>query len=183
VRTCRVKPGDSVLVQGSGGVSISALQIARAAGARVIMTSSSDAKLERGRTLGAETGVNYLRTPEWDQEVLRMTGGRGVVHIIEVGGPGTLARSMRCVAYAGHIAMIGVLAGLEGDTNPHPIMVKGASLHGIFVGNRTMLEELMAAIRANGIRPVIDKVFPFDATHDAYRYHKGGVFGKVVVTI
>jgi NADPH:quinone reductase-like Zn-dependent oxidoreductase len=183
VRSCRVKPGDSVLVQGTGGVSISALQIAKAAGARIIMISSSDAKLERGRLLGAETGINYLRTPQWDQEVLKVTGGRGVDHVIEVGGAGTLARSMRSVAYAGHIALIGVLAGFEGDTNPHPIMVKGASMHGIFVGNRAMLEELAAAIRVNGIRPVIDKVFPFEAAHDAYRYQKGGAFGKVVVTI
>ena len=103
--------------------------------------------------------------------------------MIEIGGPGTLARSMRSVAYAGHIALIGVLAGFEGDTNPHPIMVKGASLHGIFVGNRAMLEELAAAIRVNGIRPVIDRVFPFEAAHDAYRYQKGGAFGKVVVTM
>jgi NADPH:quinone reductase-like Zn-dependent oxidoreductase len=183
VRTCRVKPGDSVLVQGSGGVSLAALQFARASGARVIMTSSSDAHIEKGRALGAETGVNYRSTPEWDEEVLRLTGGRGVDHIIEVGGPGTLARSMKSVALYGHIALIGVLAGLEGDTNPHPIMLKGASLHGIYVGNRAMLEELIVAIRANGIRPVIDKVFPFEAAHDAYRYHKAGVFGKVVVTI
>jgi NADPH:quinone reductase-like Zn-dependent oxidoreductase len=183
VRTCRVKPGDTVLVQGSGGVSIAALQFARASGARVIMTSSSDERLERGRALGAETGVNYRRTPDWDQEVLRLSDGRGVDHIIEVGGPGTLARSMRAVALFGHIALIGVLAGLEGDTNPHPVMLKGASMHGIYVGNRAMLEELLVAIRANGIHPVIDEVFPFEAAHDAYRYHQRGVFGKVVVTI
>jgi NADPH:quinone reductase-like Zn-dependent oxidoreductase len=183
VRTCRVKPGDSVLVQGTGGVSIIALQIARAAGARVFMISSSDEKLARGRELGAETGINYRRTPEWDQEVQRLTGGRGVDHVIEVGGPGTLARSMRSVGYAGHIALIGVLAGFEGDTNPHPIMVKGASMHGIFVGNRAMLEELATALRVNGIRPVIDKVFPFEAVPDAFRYQKAGAFGKVVVTI
>jgi NADPH:quinone reductase-like Zn-dependent oxidoreductase len=183
VRTCRVKPGDSVLVQGSGGVSIAALQIARASGARVIMTSSSDEKLKRAVALGAETGVNYRQTPEWDQEVLRLTAGRGVDHVIDVGGPGSLARSMKAVAYFGHIALIGVLSGLEGDTNPHPIIMKGASMHGIFVGNRAMLEELITALRTNRIRPIIDKVFPFEAASDAYRYHKDGVFGKVVVTI
>jgi NADPH:quinone reductase-like Zn-dependent oxidoreductase len=183
VRTCRVKPGDSVLIQGTGGVSIIALQVAKAAGARVIVISSSDEKLARGRALGAETGINYQRNPEWHEEVLKLTGGRGVDHVIEIGGPGTLARSMRSVGYGGHIALIGVLAGFEGDTNPHPVMIKGASMHGIFVGNRAMLEELTAGIRVNGIKPVIDKVFPFEAAHDAYRFQKAGAFGKVVVTI
>ena len=133
---CAVKPGDSVLVLGTGGVSIFALQFARLAGARVYMTSSSDEKLERGRALGATGLINYKRTPEWDKEVLKLTEGRGVNCVIEVGGPGTLARSMQSVAYAGKIALIGVLAGFQGDTNPHPVMRKGASLHGIFVGNQ-----------------------------------------------
>jgi NADPH:quinone reductase-like Zn-dependent oxidoreductase len=183
VRACGVKPGDSVLVMGTGGVSIFALQLARAAGAKVIMTSSDDDKLARGKALGADIGVNYKRTPEWDQEVLKVTGGRGVDHVIEVGGAGTLARSMQTVAYGGHIALIGVLAGPAGDTNPHPLMLKGASLHGIFVGSRTMFEELNRAIVANGLKPVIDRVFPFEAAPDAYRYQKSGAFGKVVIRI
>ena len=180
---CRVKPGDSVLVLGSGGVSMFALQLARVAGARVIMTSSSDEKIARGKALGADAGVNYKRTPEWDREVLELTGGRGVDHVIELGGPGTLARSMRSVAYAGHLALIGVLAGFEGDTNPHPIMLKGASMHGIFVGNRTHFEQLNAALEVNRIKPIIDRTFAFEAAADAYRYQKAGAFGKVVIRI
>ncbi len=183
VPVCGVKPGDSVLVLGSGGVAMFALQLARAAGARVIMTSSSDEKIARGRALGADAGVNYKRTPEWDHEVLELTGGRGVDHVIELGGPGTLARSMRAVAYAGHLALIGVLAGFEGDTNPHPIMIKGASMHGIFVGNRAHFERLNAAIDVNRIKPVIDRTFPFEEAAEAFRYQKAGAFGKVVIRI
>ena len=183
VPVCGLKPGDSVLVLGTGGVSIFALQFARAAGARVIVTSSSDEKIARAVALGADAGVNYGRTPDWEQEVLMLTGGRGVDHIIEVGGPGTLARSMRAVAYGGHLALIGVLAGFQGDTNPHPIMLKGASMHGIFVGHRTHFEQLNAAIDTNRIKPVIDRTFPFEAAADAYRYQKSGSFGKVVLLI
>ena len=180
---CQVKPGDAVLLLGSGGVSMFALQLARAAGARVIMTSSSDEKLARGKTLGVDAGVNYKKTPEWDKEVVAHTGGRGVDHVIELGGPGTLARSMRAVGYSGRIALIGVLAGLEGDTNPHPLMLKGASLHGVFVGNRLHFEQLNAAIEVNRIKPVIDRSFPFEAAADAYRYQLAGAFGKVVIRI
>jgi NADPH:quinone reductase-like Zn-dependent oxidoreductase len=180
---CRVKPGDSVLLLGSGGVSMFALQLARASGARVIVTSSSDEKIARARALGADAGVNYKRTPDWDKEVLALTEGRGVDHVIELGGPGTLARSMRAVAYAGHIALIGVLAGFEGDTNPHPLMLKGASLHGIFVGNRAHFEQLNASIDVNRIKPVIDRIFPFEAAPEAYRHQLAGAFGKVVIRI
>ena len=181
---CGVKPGDSVLVLGTGGVSVFALQFARLAGARVYMTSSSDEKLERGRALGAWGLINYKRTPEWDKEVLRLTEGRGVNYVIEVGGPGTLAKSMQSVAYAGKVALIGVLAGFQGDTNPHPVMRKGASLHGIFVGNRVMLERMNAAIEVNGMKPVVDKAFAFDEALDAYRYQQSGAhFGKVVIRI
>lgn len=183
VRICAVRPGQTVLLLGTGGVSIFAAQLAKAAGARVIMTSSSDEKLERARLLGVDTGVNYIRTPDWEQEVLKATGGRGVSCVVEVGGPGTLARSMRAVGYAGRIALIGFLAGFEGDTNPGPLMGKGASLHGVFVGNRAMLEELGAAIEANRIKPVIDRVFGFEAVHDAFDYQKRGAFGKVVIQI
>lgn len=180
---CRVKPGDSVLLLGSGGVSMFALQLARACGARVIVTSSSDEKIERVKALGADAGVNYKRTPEWDQEVLALTNGRGVNHVIELGGPGTLARSMRSVGYAGCVALIGVLAGFEGDTNPHPLMLKGASMHGIFVGNRTHFEQLNAAIEVNRIKPMIDRTFPFEAAAEAYRHQSAGVVGKVVIRI
>ena len=183
IETCGLKPGDWVLVLGSGGVSMFALQFARAAGARVIMTSSSDEKLARGRALGAAEGINYRRTPDWEKEVLRLTENRGVDVVVEVGGPGTLARSMQAVAYAGHVTLIGFLAGPQGDTNPHPLMRKGASLHGIFVGSRAMFEHMNAAIEANEIHPVIDKVFDFEQAADAYRHQQGGAFGKVVIRV
>ena len=178
-----VRPGQTVLVLGSGGVSVFGLQLAKAAGARVVMTSSSDEKLERGRKLGADTGINYVRTPDWEQEVLEVTGGRGVNCVLEVGGPGTLARSMRALGYGGRICLIGFLAGRQGDTNPHPLMLKGASLHGIFVGSRAMLDEVSAAVEANRIKPEIDRVYDFEAARDAYDYQKRGAFGKVVIRI
>jgi NADPH:quinone reductase-like Zn-dependent oxidoreductase len=183
IETATLKPGDSVLVMGSGGVSIFALQFARAAGASVIMTSSSDDKLARGRVLGASQGINYRRTPDWEKEVLRLTDDRGVDVVVEVGGPGTLARSMQAVAYGGKVTLIGVLAGLQGETNPHPIMRKGASMHGIFVGSRAMFERMNEAIEANDIHPVIDKVFEFEQAADAYRHQQGGAFGKVVIRV
>jgi NADPH:quinone reductase-like Zn-dependent oxidoreductase len=181
---CRVKPGDSVLLLGTGGVSMFGLQLSRAAGARVLMTSSSDEKLERARKMGASGLINYKRTPEWEKEVLKLTDNLGVDHVIEVGGVGTLARSMQAVGYAGHIALIGVLAGFVGDTNPHPIMRKGAHLHGIFVGNRAMLESLGRALEASDIHPVIDRVFPMEQTKEALQHmQRGAHFGKVVIKI
>lgn len=182
--SCRVQAGDSVLLLGTGGVSIFGLQLARLAGARVIVTSSSDEKLERARTLGASAGINYRRTPEWHEEVLKLTDGRGVDHVIEVGGIGTLAKSMQCVAFGGHVALIGVLAGFQGDPNPHPLLRKGASLHGIFVGNRAMFEKLNDAVEANNLKPVVDKVFAFEDAVEALRYQQSGShFGKVVIRI
>jgi NADPH:quinone reductase-like Zn-dependent oxidoreductase len=181
--TGRVKPGDSVLCLGTGGVSMLALQIAKAAGARVIITSSSDEKLERARALGADDVINYRKTPEWDQEVKRLTGGLGVDHIVEVGGTGTLARSFQSIGFKGGIYLIGVLT-TGGDTNPHPLMLRGASLHGIFVGNRAMFDQMNRAIAINGIQPVIDRVFPFAQAAEAYRYHQSQAhFGKVVITV
>lgn len=178
-----VRPGDTVLTLGTGGVSMFALQFARAAGARVIMTSSSDEKIERAVKLGASEGINYKRTPEWEKEVHRLTAGRGVQHVVENGGAGTLARSMQCVGFGGKIALIGVLAG-PGDTSPHPLMFKHASLHGIYVGSRAMFERMNEAIEVNQIKPVIDKVFPFDAAGDAYRLLASGNFmGKIVIRI
>ena len=169
---------------GTGGVSIAALQFARAAGARVIATSSSDEKADRVKALGASDVINYRRTPEWEQEVRRLTSGRGVDCVIEIGGAGTLARSMRSLARAGKIALIGFLAGREGDTNPTPLMMTGSSLHGIFVGDREMFEEMNRAIIVNRITPVIDRVFPFEEAPAAYRFHASGAFvGKVVITV
>jgi NADPH:quinone reductase-like Zn-dependent oxidoreductase len=178
-----MKAGDTVLVLGTGGVSIAALQLARAAGVRVIATSSSDDKASRATALGASDVVNYRRTPEWDQEVRRLTSGRGVDCVVEIGGAGTLGRSMRSLARGGKIGLIGFLAGRDGDTNPTPLMMVGGSLHGIFVGDREMFEEMNRAISVNDIRPVIDRVFPFDEVPAAYRYQESGAFvGKIVIT-
>jgi NADPH:quinone reductase-like Zn-dependent oxidoreductase len=177
-----IKPGDTVLCLGTGGVSMFALQFARAAGARVIVTSSSDEKIERARALGASDGVNYKSHPEWNKEVLALTGGRGVDCVIENGGIGTLARSFECVGWGGKVALIGVLAGREGNANPHDLMFKSASLHGIGVGSRASLEQLIQAIEVNRIKPVIDKVFPFDHAADAFRLQASGNFlGKIVI--
>jgi NADPH:quinone reductase-like Zn-dependent oxidoreductase len=180
----RVKPGDTILCLGTGGVSMFALQIARAAGARVIVTSSSDAKIERARGLGASEGVNYKTHPEWEKEVIALTGGRGVDCVIENGGMGTLARSFECVGYGGKVALIGVLAGREGNANPHDLMFKSASLHGIGVGSRASLEQLIQAIEVNKIKPVIERVFPFDHALDAFRLQASGNFlGKIAIAV
>jgi NADPH:quinone reductase-like Zn-dependent oxidoreductase len=180
----RVQPGDTVLVVGTGGVSIFALQFARLAGARVLVTSSSDEKLARAISMGATAGVNYRATPEWQQEVLRLTEGRGVDHIVEVGGGGTLGRSIQAIGTGGRIYMIGVLTGTNGDTNPYGLMTKYASLHGVFVGSRSMFEKMNGAIATNNLAPVIDRVFAFEEAAQAYRHlASAGHFGKVVIRI
>jgi NADPH:quinone reductase-like Zn-dependent oxidoreductase len=174
--------GDTVLALGTGGVSTFALQFAAAAAARVIVTSSSDEKIARGRSLGASDGINYRTTPEWDQEVLKLTRGRGVDCVIEVGGVGTLNRSFQSLAVGGKVVLIGLLAGRNGDVNPYTLMPKRGNLHGIFVGDRTMFVEMNKAIEASGIRPVVDKVFAFDDALAAYRHQASGNFvGKVVI--
>jgi NADPH:quinone reductase-like Zn-dependent oxidoreductase len=180
----RIRQGQSVLALGTGGVSIAALQFARAAGARVIITSSSDEKLARAKALGANDLINYRQTPEWDKVVLELTDGRGVDHIIEVGGMGTLARSFNAIGVAGNIALIGFLAGQEGEYATRNLMGKWARLQGIMVGNRTMLEDMNTSMQVNGIHPVIDKVFAFEDAVEAYRYELAGRhLGKVVIRI
>jgi NADPH:quinone reductase-like Zn-dependent oxidoreductase len=155
-----VKRGDSVLVQGTGGVSLFALQFALLKEARVIITSSSDDKLRRARTLGAHDGINYKTTPEWDDKVRELTGGRGVDHVVEVGGAGTLGQSLRAVRMGGQISLIGVLSG-TGQVNPLPILMKNVRVQGIFVGSREMFEAMNSTIARNEMRPIIDRVFPF----------------------
>jgi NADPH:quinone reductase-like Zn-dependent oxidoreductase len=178
-----VRPGDTVLCQGTGGVSMLALQFARAAGARVIVISSSEDKLDRAKQLGAFAGVNYQKHPEWQREIERITNGRGVDHIVEIGGAGTLARSFQSLGFGGNVALIGFLAG-SGDSNPYPLMMKGGSLHGVGVGNTKSFEEMLRAIQHNGIKPVIDKVFPFDQAPDAFRrLASGGFVGKIVIKV
>jgi NADPH:quinone reductase-like Zn-dependent oxidoreductase len=178
-----VKPGTSVLIQGTGGVSLFALQFARLAGARVLATSSSDAKLERVRGLGASDGINYKTTPDWGERVRQLTNGEGVDHIIEVGGAGTLGQSLRAVRMGGRISLIGVLAG-GGEVNPVPILMKNVRVQGIYVGSRTMFEAMNRAIALSGLRPVVDRVFPFTEAVEAYRYLESGKhFGKVCICL
>ena len=180
----RVRPGDTVLLLGTGGVSIFALQFAKLSGARAIITSKDDRKLEKAKKLGADMTINYTKKPEWHEEVLSMTNGRGVDHVVEVGGAGTLAKSIQSVGYRGQISLIGVLSGREGDTNPHGLMLKNARLVGIFVGSRVMFEQMNEAIAVNEMHPVVDKVFPFDKAADAYAYELAGKHvGKVVIAV
>lgn len=179
-----LRPGISVLAQGTGGVSIFALQFARVAGASVIVTSSSDEKLRKAAELGAANLVNYRTTPDWDQKVLELTNGIGVDHVIEVGGPGTLARSINAVRIGGRISMIGLLSGAEGAVNPLPIMGKQVQVQGIFVGSREMFEAMNRAIEMHKLRPVIDRVFGFEESLDALRYmESAGHFGKIVIRL
>ncbi len=176
-----LKAGESVLILGTGGVSLLALQIAKAAGAKVVATSSSDEKLARVKALGADHCINYRTTPAWGAEAARLTGG--IDHVVEVGGAGTLAQSIAAVGFAGEIALIGVLTR-EGDTGPHGLMFKGASIRGIFVGSKAMAEKLNAFVEQHGIRPVIDRTFPMEQARDAYAYQSSpALFGKVVITL
>jgi len=176
-----VHAGDTVLVLGTGGVSIFALQFGLTAGARLIATSSSDEKIERLRTMGASDAINYKRTPDWEKEVLRLSG-RGVDCVVEVGGGGTFARSIQSLARGGKVCLIGFVAGRDGDTSPFPLMYKAGSLHGIFVGDREMFEEMNRAIAVNDVKPVVDRVFSFEDAKQAFAHHASGQFvGKVVI--
>lgn len=178
-----VQPGDVVLALGTGGVSVFAMQFASAAGARVIATSSSDEKLERVKSVGAREGVNYRDRPEWHEDVLALTGGNGADHIIEVAGPGTLPRSLRCAAMGGIVHVIGMVAGM-GEINPLVLIPRAITMRGIYVGSREMFEAMNRAIETHQIRPVIDRVFPFDEAREAYRYLESGAHvGKVVIRI
>jgi NADPH:quinone reductase-like Zn-dependent oxidoreductase len=178
----RVVAGQCVLVQGTGGVSIFALQFARLMGAQVIVTSSSEAKLARAKELGAMRGVNYKTTPEWHEAVVEISGG-GVDHVVEVGGPGTLARSLRAIRIGGKITMIGVLSGAA-EINPMLIFSRRANLQGISVGSAQMFAAMNRAIAISGLRPVIDKVFPFGETPAAYRHLQSAQhFGKIVIRV
>lgn len=178
----RLKAGATVLVMGTGGVSIAALQIAKAMGARVILTSSSDEKLARAGALGADEVINYRSEPEWGQRVLDLTGGLGVDHVVEVGGPGTLAQSINAVRVGGHIALIGVLTGRQGDVPTSALMAKQARLQGLIVGSRRDQQDYVAALEQAGIRPVIDRSFPLEQLAQAFRFQESaGHFGKLVV--
>ena len=179
----RLIAGQSVLVQGTGGVSIFALQLSRLLGAQVIATSSSDAKLDRARKLGASDGVNYKATPDWDKAVVQLTGGVGVDQVVEVGGAGTIAKSLGAIRVGGKVSMIGVLTGAA-DLNPMLILGKRANIQGISVGSTQMFEAMNRAITVAGMKPVIDKVFGFDDTPAAFRHLESAQhFGKIVIAL
>ncbi len=179
-----LRAGETVLTLGTGGVSIIALQLAKIAGARVIITSSSDEKLERARKLGADDGVNYKTHPDWEKKVLELTDGWGADHVVDLGGVGTLPHSYLAVAPGGEVSLIGVMTRPEGDLSPYPLMMKGAMLRGIFVGGREHFEGLMRAATVNELHPIVDKTFEFDAAPDAFAYMKSARhFGKIVIKI
>jgi len=176
--------GETVLTLGSGGVSVFALQLATAAGARVISTSSSEEKMKRLLEMGASDVINYKTRPDWEKQVLELTGGIGVDVVVEVGGAGTLGKSLKAVRMGGHISLIGVLTGSSGEVNPLPAVMKSVQIHGIFVGSREMFEAMNKAITLHCIRPVIDRIFPFDEVKQSLLYLKSGAhFGKVVIRI
>lgn len=175
-----LKPGDTVLVQGTGGVSIFALQFAKIAGATVIATSSNDDKLGRLRALGADHVLNYRKNATWGQTARELAGGRGVDHIVEVGGPATLEQSMTAARVGGHISLIGILTGLGGDFPLVTALSKQLRLQGVAVGNRTHQQDMIRAIDANGMHPVIDKCFALDDIVEAFRYQESNHhFGKI----
>jgi NADPH:quinone reductase-like Zn-dependent oxidoreductase len=177
-----VKPGDTVLVLGTGGVSMFALQFARLAGAQIIATSGSDAKLARAIQLGAAQGINYKAVPDWGGKVREITGGRGVDLVVEVGGAGTLPQSMKAVRTGGRISLIGVLTGNTGEVNPLPLVMKKVRMQGILVGSREMFESMNRAISVNRFSPSIDRVFSFEDVGEALRTMESGAhFGKICI--
>lgn len=179
-----ILPGDTVLLLGTGGVSIFSLQFAKMAGARVILTSSSDEKLERARALGADHVINYRRHPEWQNAVLDLTDGKGADHAVEVGGPDTLNRTLQAVRVGGSISLMGVLTGFTANLATVSILHRNIKIQGTYVGSVSMFEAMNRAIALHRTKPVVDRVFAFDETADALRYLKlGNHFGKVVVTI
>ena len=181
VHVGRIKAGDTILTLGTGGVSVFALQLAKLQGARVIATSSSDEKLARVRLLGADETINYKTTPDWDAEVLRLTGGAGVDHVVEVGGAGTMPRSCNAARAGGLVSVIGVLAPGEG-LNPVQVLMKTLRVQGIFVGSRQMFEELNRAVALARLKPVIDRTFAFGQVREALDYMRSGAhLGKIVI--
>jgi NADPH:quinone reductase-like Zn-dependent oxidoreductase len=179
-----LKAGDTVLILGTGGVSVFALQFAKLQGARTIVTSSSDAKLEQAKALGADELINYNTHPDWEAEVYRLTNKVGVDHVVEVGGAGTLEKSIKAVRYGGRISLIGVLTGFGGEINPWLLLAKSIALQGIYVGSREMFETMNRAIAQAQLKPAIDRAFPFTEARAAYDYlQSGSHFGKVVIRL
>ncbi len=174
--------GQTVLVQGTGGVSIFGLQFAKLAGARVIITSSSDEKLERAKRLGADHGINYATAPDWDKRAKELTGGGGVDHIIEVGGAGTFGKSLRSIKIGGHIGLIGNLSGNATEVNLVQILMQNVRIQGVLVGSRDTFEAMNRAIALHEMHPVIDRIFAFEETRKAFEYMSSGShFGKICI--
>ncbi len=179
----RLTAGETVLLLGTGGVSIFGLQFAKVLGAKVIITSSSDQKLARAQELGSDQTINYKSFPNWEEKVYELTKQQGIDQVIEVGGAGTLEKSLRSVSVGGRISLIGVLGG-AGDVNHTQILMKSVDVQGIYVGNREMFEAMNRAISLHHIKPVIDCVFPFSEAKAAYRHLQSGAhFGKIVIQL
>ena len=180
----QVKPGDAVLILGTGGVSLFALQFAKAAGARVIATSSSEEKLEKLKRLGADTVINYKAVPDWGQKAKDLTDGRGVDHVIEVGGPGTLTQSITACRTGGYIALIGVLTGFAGEVAIPALFSNQIRISGISIGSRADQEDMIRAITANRLKPVIDRRFLLQEIVAAFKYYESQKhFGKVCLEL
>jgi NADPH:quinone reductase-like Zn-dependent oxidoreductase len=179
-----LQPGKTLLLQGTGGVSLFGLQFGRLGGATIILTSSSDEKLARARELGATHTINYRTEADWAKRVLEITGGRGVDLTLEVGGAGTLSSTLRATAIGGEISLIGVLSGVQGDVKTALVLHKSIALHGIYVGSRAMFADMNRAIAQYHLHPIMDRVFPFAETPTAFRHLESGAhFGKVVITL
>jgi len=178
-----LRAGQDVLIQGTGGVALFGLQLALAHGARPIVLSGSDAKLERAQALGAAYGINRVSSPDWDLAVLEASGGRGVDHVLELAGGAGVARSLNALAQGGRISVVGLLDGMELPLPTVPLLFKRATVTGIGVGHRRALEDLVRAIDRNAIKPVIDSVVPFDEVPAAFERLDAGPFGKVVVQV
>jgi NADPH:quinone reductase-like Zn-dependent oxidoreductase len=182
--TPRWSPGATVVVLGTGGVSIFAAQLALGAGLRVIATSSSDEKIARLRELGVKDVINYRTTPEWQKEVLRLTDGQGADHVVEVGGAGTLPRSFEAVKTGGVVSLIGLLTGTNIEVNPLPVLFKSIRLEGLSVGSVTMFESMNRTLEALRIEPVIDEVFPLERASEALaKMESASHFGKIVIRV
>jgi NADPH:quinone reductase-like Zn-dependent oxidoreductase len=183
-QAAQVRPGDDVVIQGTGGVSIFALQFGKMAGATVFGTSSSDEKLERAKTIGLDAGLNYRQSPEWAKWVLKQTGGRGADLVVEVGGAGTFHQSLQAVRIGGTVAQIGVLSQSDQPLPIAPILHRQVRVHGIYVGSRAHFEAMNRAITAHRMRPVVDRIFAFSEAREALRtMENGSHFGKIVIQV
>ncbi|NMF66182.1 zinc-dependent alcohol dehydrogenase family protein [Brasilonema octagenarum] len=178
----KLKAGDTILIQGTGGVSLFALQFGKIMGVKVIATSSSDLKLEKLKELGASELINYKTTPNWDEKVWQLTNEVGVDRVIEVGGAATFNKSLRAVRYGGYISFIGVLSGFSADVSTTSILHKGITVQGIYVGSRAMFEAMNKGIALHGIKPIVDRVFPVEEARQALEYMESGAhFGKIAL--